>query len=612
LEIKKEGFYKTYWPESGGYYTIGQFETKWVNLSLDPFPPKNSFVKGYVKDFITKEPIENVTVNLEWEDGEGYSEYNSTQTNPSGYYCFNTAEGYIYLDFIKVGYYDQYKYFNIEGNDTIWLNVSLNSSGWDYLVCGFINSADTSLPIENATVKIYWKKLKGWYTENITYTNKSGFYRLFLTRGTIRDISINAEGFFPKFKYVYYNLSDKFKIWYNFSLIPRPPETAKVYGYIKDSDTNQPIENATVYINWYGNKTSDLHYDNKTYSNSFGFYCFNIAPGFIGLSSKADGYFHGSDYIVYELEKDEILWHNISLDKIPIENAVICGYIKDVKTNKPMWEVEIYSYWTDFNYKNHCRNNTYSNSSGFYIINVPSGKVYIEASMHNYLNEYSKLIDVQNNQIIWINLSMYKKPPRNSRLCGYIKDFKTDEPIYNVSIGINWIGCEFHHQSFSDIFTDEEGFYSVKVPAGELHLKAVEYNYDRKESKRIDIIENETTWYNTSLNEYKIDVEINKPLPAVYIKNDLKFPFLKPLIIGDIEIEIFVWGIRDNFDRLELFIDDELKLLITNESFYGGFYSYLWKKDKLKIFGHQHTIRAKLYDKDGYCDIEEIEVWKFL
>jgi len=244
-------------------------------------------------------------------------------------------------------------------------------------------------------------------------------------------------------------------------------------------------------------------------------------------------------------------------------------------------------------------------------MNVAKGKLYVEASMDGYLDEYSRLTNIYENEFLWINLIMYPSPPENSVVCGYIKDAETGEPLENADVTIDWIGCEWHHKHFFfDRCTNEEGYYCVNVPAGELYLSTISYNYDRKSIGRQDIEENATLWFNASLEKRKIEVEFYKPLTAIYANNDIKLPFFKPLIFGDIEIGVLVYNC-DELEKFELYIDDELKMEFADEENYV-FYQYPWTKDNKSILKHKHKIKVVAIDKEGNSDSEEIVVWRFL
>jgi len=227
-----------------------------------------------------------------------------------------------------------------------------------------------------------------------------------------------------------------------------------------------------------------------------------------------------------------------------------------------------------------------------------------------YLAEHSNLLNIYENQVLWINLSMYPNPPKNSVICGYIKDAETGEPIEYATVDIEWIGCEWHHDYIGmNCGTGEDGFYSIKVPAGELYLEAYCDNYHYKEFYRQDISENETLWFNISLEKEKVDVEILKPASGFYLLNYVILPFVKPLIFGNIEIAIEVDDC-DYLEKLEIYIDDELKYNFTYET-NDYFYTYLWKKEDTEPFKHEYVIKVIVADIDGNIDIDELIVTRY-
>lgn len=104
-------------------------------------------------------------------------------------------------------------------------------------------------------------------------------------------------------------------------------------------------------------------------------------------------------------------------------------------------------------------------------------------------------------------------------------------------------------------------------------------------------------------------VKITKPEKGLYIFNFKIRPFLirKPLIIGKIDIEVDATDDKSGIERVEFFIDGESKANIVTLP-----YTYTWKRDKIRIFGHRHTVKVVAFDNAGNNASEEIEVWKFL
>jgi hypothetical protein len=105
-------------------------------------------------------------------------------------------------------------------------------------------------------------------------------------------------------------------------------------------------------------------------------------------------------------------------------------------------------------------------------------------------------------------------------------------------------------------------------------------------------------------------VNIIKPQKALYILNFKIRSFLirKPFIIGKINITVDATDDESGIERVEIFIDGELKANVTTQPYY-----YMWKREgRMKIFGHKHTIKVVAYDNAGNNAGKELKVWKFL
>jgi len=190
-----------------------------------------------------------------------------------------------------------------------------------------------------------------------------------------------------------------------------------VCGYVTDAVTTNPIEDVRVELNWFDGAGHDDY--NCTFTDSTGFFSINTLAGFVFLGFNIDGYLY-QETEMYEINENEILWINASLDKIPPENAVLCGYIKDSHTHQPIKGANIYVKWLN-NEGDLYRNSTDSDSSGFYILNISAGEVYHEVWKHEYLYEISYRHDVEDGKPLWINfsldpenISVYIKKPINA------------------------------------------------------------------------------------------------------------------------------------------------------------------------------------------------------
>lgn len=104
-------------------------------------------------------------------------------------------------------------------------------------------------------------------------------------------------------------------------------------------------------------------------------------------------------------------------------------------------------------------------------------------------------------------------------------------------------------------------------------------------------------------------VKITKPENALYIMNMKIREYLirKPFIIGKIDIKVNATDEESGIERIEFYIDGKLKANITIQP-----YAYMWKRDRIRIFGHRHTIKVVAFDNAGNNASKEIKVWKFL
>jgi hypothetical protein len=191
-------------------------------------------------------------------------------------------------------------------------------------------------------------------------------------------------------------------------------------------------------------------------------------------------------------------------------------------------------------------------------------------------------------------------------LCGYITDSETGFPIENAMLYLEWQD-EHNNRIENQTRTDISGFYSMNVAAGETHLYIYASDYRDESTYRNDAQENDILWINTSMEPDIIQVDLQKPLSAIYVNNNRIIPYSKCIIFGNIEIEVFVhdfWFRSRNDDavKVEFYIDGVLKETVYSEPF-----SWTWSE---KSVG-QHNIKVIAYDEDGNAVEDEIKVWKF-
>ncbi len=379
-------------------------------------------------------------------------------------------------------------------------------------------------------------------------------------------------------------------------------ENSVVYGYIKDSDTGNPVEDATIEL--WGRDNEWEFYENDTISDSFGFYSINIPAGRFRIAVYANEYC-GSESGPFEVDENEIQWVNFSLYPRPQENSLVCGYITDGKTGYPVEGVNISLFWQGEQFQFY-RNDTISEQNGFYSMNIAAGEIFIDADKDGYFHKYLDNIAIEDFEIKWVNFSIHPRPLENSVVCGYITDEKTSSPINDARITFEWFDATTGNNYEKNTHSDSSGFYSINIAPGELYIDIREQGYDFYDPYRHDSVENSVVWLNFSLETETIEVDIAKPLRALYLNNNRIIPFIKSRIIGSIDVEAFVyesWHEPGDVEKIEFYIDDDLKATLTSKP-----YTWTWNK---RTFG-KHTVKVIAYNSEGETSSKEIEVFKFL
>ena len=381
-----------------------------------------------------------------------------------------------------------------------------------------------------------------------------------------------------------------------------PPENSVICGYVEDIDTSDPIEDADVEV--WGRDTQDNFYENYTTTDLFGFYSINVPAGRFRLVVHADGYCSGSSWF-NEIDENETLWINFSLYPRPPENSVVCGYIIDNETGDPIDAANVSLYWQT-SQNQYYWNDTASDPTGFFSMNVAAGEIELDVEAEGYFRENLEEYYIEEFEILWANFSLYPRPPENSIVCGYITDNETGDPLVGANVELEWVDFILDHQYSNETHTDSFGFFSMNVAAGELYIDIRKQGYSYYNPYRHDTEVNQTLWINVSLEEETIEIDITKPLRAFYLNNNRIIPFFKARIVGEITIAVDIyesWYWQGQAEKGEFYIDNKLKETITSEP-----YNWTWSD---RTVG-RHTIKVVAYDNEGYSVSKEIEVYKFL
>lgn len=380
-------------------------------------------------------------------------------------------------------------------------------------------------------------------------------------------------------------------------------ENSIIKGFITGEDTGSPVINASVSIR--GRDNNWDFFENETTTDSNGFYSINIPECRISITAYADGYC-GRQGGPFEIDENEIFWVNFSMKPRPPEISVINGFITDKETGNPIINAKIDLHW-EGDENQYYSNDTMSDNTGYYKMNIAPGEVDLDVRDNNYFPESINHIYVSEDETLWFDFELFARPAETAVVCGYITDGKTGNPINNVRVELLWIDHELEQDYENETSTDSSGFYSINIAPGEIYNDIRKQGYDYYNPYRLDAQENKNLWMNITLEQSENIVDIVKPLKAIYFNNNRVFPFSNARIIGNIDIEADVnrnhYGQGGSAEKVEIYIDGELKSTITQEPF-----TWSWTE---KTFG-KHTIKVIAYDYDGSSVSKEIEVYKFL
>jgi protocatechuate 3,4-dioxygenase beta subunit len=272
------------------------------------------------------------------------------------------------------------------------------------------------------------------------------------------------------------------------------PENSIVCGYVNNAENSAPIKNA--YVDLLGRDSEGHYYHNDTYSDSSGFYSINVAAGDFKLDFEADRYYSNSSED-YNIGEYETLWVNTSLCPYPPENSVVCGYVTDASTGDPIEDAYVglsLNWWDDQGH--HDWNSTHTDSSGYYSMSVAAGVIDLHVSVNGYYSKYAEDYAIGEDEILWVNFSIYPRLPENSVVCGYITDETTGDPIGDNRVGLSW-SDELGNRDSNGTYTDSSGYYSMSVATG--HVRLYVYVEGKNPEQYVDIDEYEILWVNFSI-----------------------------------------------------------------------------------------------------------------
>jgi hypothetical protein len=266
------------------------------------------------------------------------------------------------------------------------------------VICGYITSSGQ--PINNAMVSVSGRINYQEYYTNSTTTDPTGFYFMHVPAMRIR-VTGSAQGYCDASTNQFQVIENQ-TYWVNLSLVPHPPETAVVCGYISSEQNGTPLA-GNVSLRWRGSQEET--YRNATVADENGFYQMNVAPGQADLDITKDGYFSESlDEL--NVTDSQTLWVNFTLYPSPLETSTVCGYLTDSSTGSPLSGVRIDVTWINVSIGHEYTREAQTNASGFFSMPIAPGELYIDLhdDEYGYYDPYRH--DAVAGEPLWMNLSL--------------------------------------------------------------------------------------------------------------------------------------------------------------------------------------------------------------
>jgi hypothetical protein len=381
-------------------------------------------------------------------------------------------------------------------------------------------------------------------------------------------------------------------------IVPTLAEASAICGYVTTS--GQPLADASVSASGRINHSQSYH--NQTTTDQNGFYYMHVPAMRLRVTASAQGYCDASKG-PYQIHQNQTFWVNLSLVPRPPETATICGYVSSTQNGTPLVANATLN-WVGSQGSTY-RNATSSNVNGFYRMSVAPGRIDLAITKEGYFDESLNEINITDSQTLWENVSLYHLPPETSTICGYITDSSTGAPLLGARIGFYWVNLSINHSYMREAQTNATGFFTTPIAPGELYIDLQANGYDFYDPYRHDAPAAAPLWMNLSLQRPRLNIEMMKPLNALYIHDTRVIPIADTRIFGPITISALVstsFYDQGHAAKVEFYIDGALKATFTTEP-----YNWTWTQ---RTVG-KHVIKIVAYDTYGNSFAKEIQVRKF-
>ena len=509
---------------------VGENETLWVNVTLEPKPPETAFLRGYISSEDSRGPIENAAVGI-WGDGDG----NQTFTDQDGYYEMFASPGEYIFYVHAEGYGEYYEQMNIGDFEDIWRNISLMME--NAMIMGYIMD-DSRAPLEDARIELDNHDAGMHYT---AWTDETGYYERSLVSGDWY-VEVNMDGYFQYREEI--TIHDYEEYWFNATL--EPATIVHVWGTVTENGTGDPI--ADEEVNFWADE-----FEEQSFTDDMGNYEVWIAADlWYEVHMRVDGYQRVEEdvYVSGDMQ------YNILLEPVPPTDVLVRGYVESYEARGPI-EAMVGTMSMLFD----TDNGTMSDESGYYELGAWSGLGIIMGMAEDHYS-YFMVINFTGPEM-WYNITLYPVVESESMVSGWITD-PEGEPVEEASVvfanymtGIP-IGDDGEGTPYLTI-TDDEGYYEMMVPNGDWYL-IVNTQDDQGSGAVEEVTVSADSTFNVTLPEIPSDSEMMVEFmdwDTIEFANRMAFGMDSSTFVTRIQID-FLMGNRDGMvdeDEAELFND---------------------------------------------------------
>lgn len=181
----------------------------------------------------------------------------------------------------------------------------------------------------------------------------------------------------------------------------------------------------------------DIEYTNSTQTENDGYYEFSVLGGYVSVRVSVDGY---QEYINILNVYDAELWNNVTLQTST--GATITGYVFDSMgtflNNVTIMARDAYS---------SNGNSTTTDFDGFYEIKTDYSLVILTSARESY-NLYATLLDLSQDNVSWLNITMDQRPIARASGAAYAN---IGENVYfDANASTDDVGIDAYYWEFGD------------------------------------------------------------------------------------------------------------------------------------------------------------------